>query len=229
MLTPQAALRKIYYLKLLPDEALNTLIAASSIRRLQRGELLILEGAKCAELIVVLAGAVRIYKLDSRGRELTLDRELPGKSVLEMCLFDGGNYPANVEGAEEDTAVLIVARDTVYNLMSAYPHVAIAALKALGVRMRKLIVTLEAQSLYPVRARLAAYILEAAQGRTTFMLQEKNEEIGNRIGTVREVVSRTMHGLKDAGAITLNGRHITVVDAEALRRIASMEIDLDNL
>ena len=105
--------------------------------------------------------------------------------------------------------------------MAAYPEIAESALKTLGVRLRKLMQTVEAQALYTVRARLADYLLQEAAGQTVFRLVETNEEIGNRLGTVREVVSRTLRILADTGAITLNGREITVRDPETLRRIAA--------
>ncbi len=63
-------------------------------------------------------------------------------------------------------------------------------------------------------------MLEAASGQTSFRLTETNEAIGSHIGTVREVVSRTLRALKDVGAISINGRWITMEDEETLRRIA---------
>jgi CRP/FNR family transcriptional regulator len=214
------ALRNALLLKTLPDEALNTLAQAGCVRRLHRYETLFLESDRCLGLIVVLSGAIKVYKLDSRGRELTLDLEMPGESVGELPLFDGGNYPANAEAVEDGTTVLIVPREVVRNVMAQYPALAEQALKALGVRMRKLMQRLESQALHTVRARLANYLLQAGQGRDRFLLTETNEAIGNQIGTVRDVVSRTLRILADSGAITLNGRQVTVRDPALLQQIA---------
>src|SRR5579871_4164398 len=222
----KAALRCVLFLKTLPEPVIEAIAATGEERRLNRGELLFAEHDRCLGLLVVLQGAVKVYKLDSRGRELTLDREMPGESVAELPLFDGGNYPASAEAAEENTVVFLVRRERFRQLMSEHPQSAERGLLALGIRTRKLIAMLEAQALYSVRARLANYLLEAADGRTTFLLTETNEAIAGHIGTMREVVSRTLHTFKDAGAIRLDGRSVELQEPELLRRIADNIVDL---
>src|SRR5205809_1077102 len=140
-----AALRRVHFLKTVPDIALRALAGAGTERRLAKGEMLFAEHSRCLGLIVVLSGAVRVYKLDRRGRELTLDREMPGESVVELPLFDGGNYPASAEGAEEDTVVFVVSRERFHQVLEAHPEITEAALRALAIRMRRLLVMLEAQ------------------------------------------------------------------------------------
>ena len=82
---------------------------------------------------------------------------------------------------------------------------------------------LQTQSLHTVRARLASYLLRISGGDTTFLLRETNEEIASHMGSVREVISRTLHSLKDTGAITIQGRQVTLHDPEMLRRIAASD------
>ncbi len=214
------ALRHVLFLRTLPDTTIAEIAGKGTVHRLRKGETLFLEKSRCLGLIVVLSGAVRVYKLDSRGRELTLDLETPGRSVGEMPLFDGGNYPANAEAAEEDTSIFVVPQERFRPIMARCPEITEQGLKALGIRMRKLMQMLEAQALYPVRARLADYLLRAAQGRASFRLAETNEAIGSQIGTVREVVSRTLRHLAVIGAIALEGRQVTIREPELLRRMA---------
>ncbi len=57
----------------------------------------------------------------------------------------------------------------------------------------------------------------------TFTLRETNEAIAGQVGTVREVISRTLHSLEDAGAITRRGRSITILNRSVLRRMAGYE------
>lgn len=214
------ALRRVVFLKYLPDAARDVLAQAGEERRLAKGEVLFAENARCIGLIVVLSGAVKVCKLDNRGRELTLGVEGPGASVAEIALFDGGNYPYSAEAAQGDTHVLIIPRARFHDVLRAFPELAEHALRALAIRLRRLISIAEAQTLHTVRARLAAYLLQSAAGRASFRLAETNEAIGSHIGTVREVVSRTLRALKDVGAISINGRWITMEDEETLRRIA---------
>jgi CRP-like cAMP-binding protein len=220
---PAEALRRVTFLKTLPETTLNAIATAGRVKTLCRGETLFTEHEKCLGLAVVLAGSVKVFSLDRRGREMTLDREGPGESVLELPLFESGNYPASAEAAEEHTRVFIVPRSDFQTLMTAYPEIASQGLRALAIRMRRLMKMLEAQTLHTVQARLADYLLRTAAGRETFDLDETNEAIGSRIGTVREVVSRTLHSLKERGAIDLKGRCIHINDLRLLTRIAERE------
>lgn len=216
----QEALRRVLFLKSLPEDTLREIAQAGEERRLDKGEMLFAENQRCLGLLVVLCGAVKIYKLDNRGRELTLGRETPGGSVLELPLFDGGNYPAGAEAAEAGTVVFVVPRERFFAIMDAHPEIAAQAVRTLAVRMRRLMQMLEAQTLHSVRARLAAYLLTAAAGRSAFPLPETNEAIAGHLGTVREVVSRTLRSLKESGAVGLQGRLVCVRDSDALQRIA---------
>jgi len=214
------ALRQVLFLKTVSEEAISLLRASGQVRRLEKGELLFAEFERCHGLFVVLTGAIKVYKLDSRGRELTLSVEMPGESVGELPLFDGGNYPYRAEAGQLNTAVWFVPRDRFREIMHLYPEIAERALLALGIRLRQMVQVAEAQSLYTVRARLSAYLLEAGSGRTQFRLDETNETISGQLGTVREVVSRTLRTLKEAKIISLQGRWVSVLDEEELRRIA---------
>jgi CRP-like cAMP-binding protein len=214
------ALRQVLFLKTVPEAALSALVEAGRERKLDRGELLFPELARSLGLIVILQGAVKICKVDSRGRELTLSIEMAGGCVGELPLFDGGNYPYSAEAAAEDTSVWIVPRTDFVVVMRQYPEIAQRGLLALGVSLRRMIQIVEAQSLHPVRARLARYLYELSQGSEVFRLPQTNEDIANQLGTVREVVSRTLSGLKASHVIALQGRQVTVKDPEELKRIA---------
>ncbi len=217
---PEEALRQVLFLKTASQEAILQLLAAGQMRPLGKGEHLFRELERCLGLFVVLTGAVKVYKLDSRGRELTLSLEGPGASVAELPLFDGGNYPYSAEAAQANTSVWFVPRDQFRAVMHAFPEITERALLALGIRLRQMVQIAEAQSLFTVRARLAAYLLEVMAGQREFRLEDTNETISSHLGTVREVVSRTLRTLKEAKVIELRGRLVTLLDEAELRRIA---------
>jgi CRP/FNR family transcriptional regulator len=221
MLDRREALSRVVFLKGLPAAVQDEIAAAGEERRLRRGECLFCEHERCIGLLVVLSGAVKVYKLDARGRELTIGVEGPGASVADLPLFDGGNYPASADAVDDDTRVFVVPRERFTAVMAAHPEIAQQAVRALAVGMRKLMEMLKAQTLHSVRARLAEYLLHAAGDEVTFPLRDTNEAIGSQVGTVREVVSRTLRSLEDAGAITLHGgRRVTIRDRAVLRQIA---------
>lgn len=221
-MTPEEALRQVPFLRTVPPEVIGTIAAAGQKRSLQRGEVLFAENTPCLGLIVVLSGAVRIYKIDHRGREITLGTQAPGTSVSELPLFDGGSYPASAEATQE-TLLFIVGDTRFQELMQQHPEIARQALRALAARMRNQVQIIEVQTLHSVQARLASYLLHASQGQTTFLLEETNEAIAGHIGSVRDVVSRTLGVLRHAGMIKTTGRRVSILSDDALRLMAGSE------
>ncbi len=219
-MTRHEALKRVVFLRTVPLFIQERIAESGGERHLAKGEILCQEHAPCIGLLVVLTGAVKVYKLDARGREMTLFVERPGNSVLDLPLFDGGNYPANAVASEKETTVFIVPRQRFLALSEAHPEISHAAVRHLAIQMRKLIEMLKVQALHTVRARLAGYLLQTGAGQHVFPLRETNESIGSHIGTVREVISRTLTAFEMEGIIERRGRTIAIIDHERLREIA---------
>jgi len=54
---------------------------------------------------------------------------------------------------------------------------------------------------------------------TSFSLEVSQQEIASHIGTVREIVSRTLHKFQDMELIRLKGRRLTILDREGLEEL----------
>ena len=217
------ALRRVLFLHKVPPDTLREIAAAGHERACVVGEEVFRERERCLGLIVVLSGAAWTFKTDSRGRQMVLGIERPGGSVGDLPLFDGGNYPYSAEASAEDTRLFIVRPEAFARLTETYPEIARGAVRALAIENRRLIEMLKAQALHTVRSRLAAYLLHAADDQASFSLPETNAAIGSRVGTVREVISRTLHALEDAGIVTLSGRTVTLLNLDKFRHIAQEE------
>ncbi len=216
------AIGRVLFLKEVGDDARSALLDASHVRTLETGEVLFLEAQPSIGLCVVLEGSVREGKTDSRGRELILTIHRPGSALGELPLFDGGNHPTQAL-AQEPTRVLCVPRPAFLSVERQHPQITRGAVRALAIHQRKLLEMLKAQVLHTVRARLAAYLL-AQPGEITFKLEESHESIAAQVGTVREVISRTLHQLADTGIISLQGRTVTFLDRPALEALSAGEI-----
>jgi CRP-like cAMP-binding protein len=218
-MTREEALRRVVFLKEAPEAARTALLQVGTVQTLAEGEFLFLEATPSRGFLVVLEGALKESKTDTRGRELILAIHKPGASVAELPLFDGGNHPTQAVALSNPTRVFCVARPAFEAILERYPALVRSALRALAIQQRKLLEMLKAQALHTVRARLAAYLL--AQDTPSFTLPETNESIAAQVGTVREVISRTLHQLADLGHIGLQGRTITILDRVALEALAA--------
>ena len=112
--------------------------------------------------------------------------------------------------------LLTMSADTFHRLVAREPALARSVISSLSRRLRHMVALVEEISLKAVRERLAGLLLEMAGDANTIELTLNHQEIAARIGTVREIVSRTLTRMAHDGAIELKGRKVTLLDRALL-------------
>ena len=203
-------LRGVPFLRELPESTLLE-IARRCVEKVHlRGEVIFLEGDPPKGLLVVREGAVKIYKTGDGGREQILEIEGPGRSVAELPLLDGRPYPASC-AAVHDSILLVVRPRDFRELLERHPDLTQAVIASLASRLRRMVMLVQELSLRDVRQRLMDHFQELAQERGSFELTLSHQELAARIGTVREIVSRTMSKLEKDGVIRVDGKTVTLL------------------
>ena len=207
-------------LRHLAPEARRVLASAPQ-RRFRRGQTLWAAGAEAGGLVVVLSGRVRVVRAPG-GRQYGVHTEGPGGTLGEVPFFAGGRYPASAVAAEPTTC-LWLDRGTLARAVAADPDLALRWLGRLAARVRALVERLDQQTARTVEQRLATLLLErhaAARGQP-FALASTQAEAAEELGTVREVLVRTLRRFREAGLVDrpMRGRY-RVRDHRAMLRIA---------
>jgi len=175
------------------------------------------EGGPCAGLFIVKSGRVKITRLSLEGREQILHIAGPGESFNDVPVFDGGPNPATVQAMEEST-LLVIARSTMQDFFGRYPQLVQAVVTVLAARCRQLVALIEDLSLHTVTARLAGLLLDQAARPDALPLTRA--QMAARLGTVREMISRSLRELEQAGFIQLDRARIVIVDRDGLAQRA---------
>lgn len=191
------------------------------VRRFKAGEVLWTEGTPASAMHIVLSGEVRVVRTN-RGRQRVLHRETRGGTLGDVALFSGESYPATAS-AETAVTTLAFTRDTLQALISADPAFAIRLLNRLALRVRHVLGVIDRITTWSVQARVAQHLLERS-ARTelpSFTLGMTQQALAEELGTVREVVVRTLGDMKEAGWIDTAARgRYRILDNEALRKAA---------
>lgn len=224
----EAALQRTVLFGNLRPEQLTELARLARERKLAQGEMLFLAGEKAAGLFVILSGRIRAFRVNAQGREQTLHIESAGATLAEVPVFDDGTYPATAI-AEEPATVLFLAKDDVRQFMLRHPELGLTALKLMAQRLRGHAELVDSLSLQQVGQRIARFLLDHAKG-SQVDLAITNEELARQVGSVREVVSRTLTRLERDGLISQadgskRGKHrsLMISDVEALTRYAGQD------
>lgn len=213
------ALRSNEYFNDLPETMLKKIAAHMRLCEAQRGEVLFWEGDACAGLHIVEQGSAKIYRLSPQGRQYIVRVLQEGDTFAEVPAFDGGPHPVNVE-ALETCRVWVIDSTLLRRLILDYPAFAQKVLSSFGQMLRGMVHKVSEMAFYQVTHRLARLINEMpqedAQGRATPPLTQ--EQLAARLGTVREVVARSLRELERSGAIRIEDRRIYVADSTAMEQ-----------
>jgi CRP-like cAMP-binding protein len=206
------------YFEGLEDSLLRQVATHMQLREYERGEALFWEGDPCAGLHIIEQGFVKLYRLSPQGRQYIVRVLQEGDTCNEVPTFDGGTNPVNVE-ALETTRVWVIQADILRELLVRHPEFSQKVINSLATQLRGLVKMVSEMAFYQVTHRLARLISEQSPEELSGTPWTQ-EQLAARLGTVREVVARSLKELERSGAIQLDKRRIEVSDPDVLAQWA---------
>lgn len=227
-------IKTIYLFSELDDEALSLVADHSSIKNLNKGEIIFFDSEPYLGFYGVLEGSVKIYKISKDGKEHILHFINTGNTFAEVPLFENlGDvdedmaYPANAMAIEDDTRVLLFHKECIISLLEKDRRLCFKMLNSISKRLRFLNKHIEEVTLKDVTKRLAGYILLEynknqlnSENKPLVHLDISKYDLSCYLGTITETVSRTFRKLQDDDILIVNGRNILIKDIDRLKEIA---------
>lgn len=194
------------------DPMVRELAARGQTRTFPKNTVIINEGDRGDSLFVILSGKVKVYVSDDDGREMVLDIHGPGDYVGEMSL-DGRPRSASVMTLEPSTCA-VVTRDALREAIANNPDVAMALISTLIDRARIATDNVKNLALMDVYGRVARLLLSLAKeqpdGKLVVPERMTQQDIADRVGASRDMISRIFKDLTVGGYITVVDRQITI-------------------
>jgi len=212
-------LRGIPLLESLNDAATAALLQAAQVHAFAPDEVLWSAGDQPRGLHIVLEGTVRVVTSGARRQVIHIEQR--GGTLGDVALFAGQRFPATAIAASR-VRCLVLDEHALYAVIAGDPRFAHRLLTRLAVRVRELIARLERVTTHSVTTRLAAYLIDrAADSNRSFTLGATQSEVAEELGTVREVIVRTLAAFREAGVIDDAGRgRYQVLDKARLQQLA---------
>ncbi len=199
----------------MPTESMARLVEALHLRTYEAGEALFWEAEPCAGMFILRKGAVKLFRVSPQGREIILRVLEPEETFNEVSVFDGGANPVNVM-AVQPCEVWCLPVEPFQAELRRSPALAQNVIRSLCRRSRYLVQMVEELSLYRVTCRLARLVMKLGPEELHGPRRMTQDEIAARLGTVREVVARSLRELQNAGALTVRRGRIYVRDETVL-------------
>jgi CRP/FNR family transcriptional regulator len=211
------ALQENRYLRGLDNEVLENLAESTHLLSYASEENILIEGQPGPGLFIIESGRVKIFKGSPTGREMIINVLEEGDSFNEVPVFDQGENPANVE-AVMDTQLWLIEAKVLGSLISNHPQAAHQIIINLSQNLRMMVAKVAELSFFKVTVRLARLLkdLPETQLAERGLARLTQDDLAARIGTVREVVARSLKELETCGAIELQRGRIKILDRKKL-------------
>lgn len=213
------ALHHCPYFNGLGDDILKELADEMRLIHYERGEAVFWQDDPCPGLQIIENGMVKLFKLSPQGREFIVNVFKEGATFAEVPVFAGGTNPVNV-AALEPSDIWVVDIGTIRRMIEQHSEMCKQVMHNLAQNLRMMVGIIEELSFYQVTHRLARLLSqmtpEELAGSESARLTQ--DQLAARLGTVREVVARSLRQLERSGAIKIDRRQIQIVDKRVLKQ-----------
>jgi CRP/FNR family cyclic AMP-dependent transcriptional regulator len=216
-----AVLRQCTYFESCSSEILQKLAAGMVLVQYDLGEVIFWQSEECQGLYILEKGKVKLYKLSSMGRELIIRILEPGASFNEVPIFDHGGNEVNV-AAMEESEIWLIDKAILQQMTRQSTELAQAVITNLTRNLRSLVGLVEEVSFYQVTNRLARLLIQLPEEQLSGTKAQRltQDTMAARLGTVREVVARSLRDLDRCGAIRVRRGKIYILDEALLDELA---------
>ena len=194
------------------DEELHSLSAHAKLQSYPRNKIVVHEGDRTDSVYVIHSGRVKVFLYGRNGKEIDLNVLGPGEYFGEMVL-DAGPRSASVMTLEA-SQFFIIPQPVFREFVIKHPEFAMRLIKTLIHRARGLLNNVRSLASLDVYGRVARLLLDLAaedeDGKLVILGKLTKQEIANRVGASREMISRVFKDLSTGGYIELEKGRIVI-------------------
>jgi CRP-like cAMP-binding protein len=180
------------------------------------------------QLFVLRTGQVRLYKLSTEGRALTL-AVLEAITIFgEMTLVGQWMHDTFAEAITECT-IGMIDREALRQILQDYPQVALSFMEIMGQRLHAIENKLADIAFKSVPQRLASVLLNLADISSPLrranvppaVVRYTHQQLAEMVGSYRETVTKAMGEFREAGLIQVKEEMVYLTDLAELQRLAN--------
>jgi CRP-like cAMP-binding protein len=216
-----AVLQKVPLFSQLAPADLQRVVEVARERSYPKNSVILFEDDPGDALYVVATGQVKVVLIGEDGREVILSVLGEGEFFGEMALIDDEPRSAHVI-AMEDSTLIVLRREDFQGILIHAPGIALALLRELSRRLRRVDEKVGSLVLLDVHGRVAQLLLDLADETDGQRIIRRltHHTIAQMIGSSRETVSRTMREFVDKGLIDVSRKDIVIRDRGTLEQAA---------
>lgn len=222
------ALQKVPFFSQLESDSAKALADQLVPRRFSEGQIIFHHGDPGGLLYIITGGKVKISYTLPEGQEALLAILGAGDFFGELALLDDAPRSATAI-AMDRTDTLTLHRDDFINFISQNPEFAYQVMRTLAKRIRHLNDQIGDVFFLDLNGRLARTLLNLAEDHgkqisegTLIDLALTQTELAEMTGATRVSINKTLGRFRRAKWVSVKGRQIIILDAQALRNLIQL-------
>jgi len=218
------------FLLALTAEARAAVLSSTRTLNWSRGSLLHHSDDVAEAAFAITSGHVRLYRLGTGAREVTVSVHGQGEVLGMATLTPGGTYGLYAE-AMDDVEALVLGGDNLRQLIRQHPDMAVALTAQVARQTRSLQERLSQLVFLEVSQRLALALLQLAHesspggqatenGPVALRGRISHQDLAYVVGSTRETITKLLGDFRGRGLLDLGYRRIVVTDLSGLQDAA---------
>ena len=218
------------FLNALTNEARAAVLSSARTLQWSRGSLLHHSDDVAEAAYALSGGHVRLYRLGTGAREVTVSVHGQGEVLGMATLTPGETYGLYAE-AMDDVEALVLGGDNLRQLIRQHPDMAVALTAQVARQTRSLQERLSQLVFLEVSQRLALGLLQLAQesspepsgpdsGPVALRGRISHQDLAYVVGSTRETITKLLGDFRGRGLLDLGYRRIVVTDVSGLQHAA---------
>jgi|GEM_PF-201753 len=176
-------------------------------------------GAPMHYFYFFVSGKLKIYQTQPNGRTLLIQFYSYFDSLGEVELMNGLPASCSVV-AVEPSELIRIPMDVMQSQAIDYPPFLRYIIRSLSLKLIHADDHHAFNLLFPVKQRLASYLIEHSGGAPSLRLMDQLQEIADYLGTTYRQLHRAFNALSDEGVIKKEGKIVHIADFGALKVLA---------
>ena len=172
---------------------------------------------RCAGVLFLVNGDLRVYILSEEGKEVTLYRLSAGDICImsASCVMDDVTFDVYVDATTDVSAVLLPT-STFSKLQKGNIYIENFSNKIKARRFSDVMWTMQQILFFSFDRRLAIFLYDEYV-KNGPIIRYSHLEIARFLGSAREVVSRMLKYFESEGIVTVSRKEIEIIDKKKLK------------
>jgi CRP-like cAMP-binding protein len=176
----------------LGEGSLDTIVSITTLKTLDRGNILFYEGEDPKAFYILLEGHLKLYKTGVKCQEVVLHHFSSPTLVAEMATLENFKFPATAVAMCDSTQVAIMDKQKFIQMLHSDSGLAFHIIGSLTKKIKNLEVAINRNLILDATAKVCSLLRE----NPTVITENKNTYIANLLNMTPETLSRILTKLK---------------------------------